>query len=442
MNFFKRYYDKVILLCLFVMFLGLMLKVLEINQQTQEISQDDLRLPTRNPDHQSVKNDKEHNVHRYTQLWKQLNMQWSQYHSGSGSDLVAAQKLAACPYCAEKAEQKLLTLIPFSDFGAACPVCNTKLTKPTAEQSMGRMITANDSDGDGISNEDEAKYGLNPEDERDANYDLDGDGFSNRYEIANKTRPDQGTSHPPLWHRLHLVAISTVKLPISVKSVNVNNSNNPNDWEFQYNLPQVRRGVLREVSRWASIGSEIQVDHNDKRRYRVVSINLYNPPQNGKAPAKPVPAAPAAAGKPASGDEKDPAFSRKYIIVVEEVRMDEGTGALERLELITGEPVYSKDQRPVLVDTGIPGSEPFTRRINTEFIISRYQGRRLNNKTERYRVIDADVKNNRVTLALIAGGFNFDISKAEKIVLTLGKDAIPREDWVRKREAEETRPEE
>ena len=129
MNFFKRYYDKVILLCLFVLFLGLMLKVLEINQQTQEISQDDLRLPTRNPDHQSVKNDKSHNVHRYTQLWKLLNMQWSQYHSGSGSDLVVAQKLAGCPYCAEKSEQKSLLLIPFSDFGAACSICKTKLTK-------------------------------------------------------------------------------------------------------------------------------------------------------------------------------------------------------------------------------------------------------------------------------------------------------------------------
>ena len=42
MNFLKRYYDKVILLTLFVFFVGLMLSVLSKVDETSEIKAEDL----------------------------------------------------------------------------------------------------------------------------------------------------------------------------------------------------------------------------------------------------------------------------------------------------------------------------------------------------------------------------------------------------------------
>ncbi len=53
-----------------------------------------------------------------------------------------------------------------------------------------------DDDNDGISDEDEIKYGLNPRDASDAIKDSDGDGISNIDEIAAKTDPNDKTSYP------------------------------------------------------------------------------------------------------------------------------------------------------------------------------------------------------------------------------------------------------
>ena len=76
------------------------------------------------------------------------------------------------------------------------------------------MITADDFDGDGISNVDEQKFGFNPYNPDDALYDADGDGFSNVYEIANNTNPLDPLSRPPLWMRLRFIGVETVELPL------------------------------------------------------------------------------------------------------------------------------------------------------------------------------------------------------------------------------------
>jgi hypothetical protein len=54
----------------------------------------------------------------------------------------------------------------------------------------------NDSDNDGITDSEEIKYGLNPYDPKDAQEDLDSDGFSNKDEILNGSNPLDPTSKP------------------------------------------------------------------------------------------------------------------------------------------------------------------------------------------------------------------------------------------------------
>ena len=53
-----------------------------------------------------------------------------------------------------------------------------------------------DSDHDGMPNEWELQYGLNPNDSRDAAADADGDGFTNLEEYEAKTDPKDPKSHP------------------------------------------------------------------------------------------------------------------------------------------------------------------------------------------------------------------------------------------------------
>ena len=59
---------------------------------------------------------------------------------------------------------------------------------------IGRDIA--DSDGDGMHNSWEVRYGLNPNSASDAAQDLDGDGISNRVEYLGVTRPDMASSVP------------------------------------------------------------------------------------------------------------------------------------------------------------------------------------------------------------------------------------------------------
>ena len=68
-----------------------------------------------------------------------------------------------------------------------CPFCGMKQHVVKVEV---------DSDNDGLPNEWEKKYGLNPNDPADAELDKDNDGFTNREEFEAKTDPSDPKSHP------------------------------------------------------------------------------------------------------------------------------------------------------------------------------------------------------------------------------------------------------
>jgi len=69
-----------------------------------------------------------------------------------------------------------------------CPFCS-------AGQEVVKKSSA-DFDNDGLPNDWETKYGLNPNDASDADKDPDGDGFTNAEEYAAKTDPTDKNSHP------------------------------------------------------------------------------------------------------------------------------------------------------------------------------------------------------------------------------------------------------
>jgi len=86
-----------------------------------------------------------------------------------------------------------------------CPSCNATLERIDP--------VSVDADGDGLPNEWETKYGLNPNDPSDANLDKDGDGFTNLEEFEAKTDPTDRDSHPDYLDSL------TIQLPLKETSL-------------------------------------------------------------------------------------------------------------------------------------------------------------------------------------------------------------------------------
>lgn len=74
MDFLKRHYEKVILLGLFVFFIGLMYLVQTVIDSTREVTEADLALPQRTPDYEQVV--KEGSEFDTAKLWADSHLKW------------------------------------------------------------------------------------------------------------------------------------------------------------------------------------------------------------------------------------------------------------------------------------------------------------------------------------------------------------------------------
>ena len=83
-------------------------------------------------------------------------------------------------------------------------------------------------------------------------YDIDGDGFSNVYEYMMHTDMGNVRNHPPLWHRLRVIEVGRIALPIKLVSVNTMDSDDPKQWELRIDA--------NGMSSFYMIGTELEVD--------------------------------------------------------------------------------------------------------------------------------------------------------------------------------------
>lgn len=94
---------------------------------------------------------------------------------------------------------------------AVCPYCKTR----QPEEKKIDLSTV-DTDGDGMPDVWEVKYGFSRMDPADADFDADGDGFTNLEEFEAKTDPSDPKSHPGYETRMSLKGIAGTKLPLRV----------------------------------------------------------------------------------------------------------------------------------------------------------------------------------------------------------------------------------
>ncbi len=95
---------------------------------------------------------------------------------------------------------------PIPQGAETCPFCGAK--QPTF------VKIDLDTDHDGLPNDWEKKYGLNPKDPTDAGKDKDGDGFTNMEEFQANTDPTDANAHPDYLDALSVASeVTETRLP-------------------------------------------------------------------------------------------------------------------------------------------------------------------------------------------------------------------------------------
>jgi hypothetical protein len=356
-DFINKHYEKLILLGMLLFFIFAMINVLSIASQTSEVKDSDLKIPTRQPDFEPEADKAKYSVSAIrregTYIWQKGVARSKQASSGFYSDLTEFPGLAVCLPGKDDSgnESGCGMMVPRSVFsGKPCPNCGRILPTPPARPKMRRnVITPDDSDGDGISNTDEEKYRLDKLNPHDALYDADSDGFSNIYEIENKTDPTIARQHPPYWTLLRIVAVRREELPIRLKSINTNRSNDPKRWDIQLNVDLKRNdGSTRTRTELARLNGTVKIEN---RTYKIVKIERVLADSSGKSVKK---EEFVAGGVMQGTGDKAQDLSKIYLEEVLDYKQKQRGDKPDKLEMQVLKPVYSSDRRPVLENMGAP----------------------------------------------------------------------------------------
>ena len=146
-------------------------------------------------------------------------------------------------------------------FGAEmCPFCKHK----PAEKELPVVIA--DTDGDGMTDDWEKKYGLDPANGADAGKDKDGDGFTNLEEFTAKTDPTDGNDHPDYLDSLAVtLPLAETKLPFVFEKV----MKLPAGYRFYFKDPVAKNDYGRRGLQYTPLAGE----DIGKTGYTVVSYN-------------------------------------------------------------------------------------------------------------------------------------------------------------------------
>ena len=415
MDFLKRHYEKLILLGLALAFIATMFHVLSIINRTKEVKDSDLQIPQFTADYQQK--DPQDPAFRSEELATSTAPRWTASArrnvdcSDFSSDLVRTFEMARCPKCER--------IIPFRPFfqNKACPWCGQELKAPPERpRSRIGIRTAEDSDGDGIKDADEQKFGLNPQDPDDALQDNDGDGFSNLFEVEQGFSPVNAANHPPLWMRLRFKDMNRVPLPLKFSALNTQNTSDKKKWDIQFNITKRNyQGKLVERTQMEMLGGTVSID---KREYKIVDIEFKKRSISAKK------------DNSKDRDEKEEMIDESRVILEEVV--EDKSATPDRLVVKVGETAYSSDRRLILEDIGVLADEngkrpTFVLRPGDSFSIG-------DRRTGISRLILKEINEDAKTAVLVnrSSRANEDpeLDSRKKRMVVTAESAIPQDMWV------------
>ena len=438
MDFLKRHYEKLILLGMLVLFIGIMLYVVSVAKQVQSVSDSELNLEDRQLRSGLEKkvdvNDKAYQTSLILaeglsnwQVSKQRQLFTADRKAveGTYSDLVIAAAISACPHCRY--------YIPRYYFrnGVKCPACGVELADvPARPKERSRVRTESDTDGDGMPNSYETSKGFDPQDDTDQLMDADGDGFSNLYEYENDTDPKASKSRPPLWYRLRYVAMESVVLPIKLSSIShMNQLNNKSKWILQFSVPKMKKGkIQRNKGKIVELSTDYYINDTfkiEENTYRIVDAH-YDVKKVGE------------------NKYQDLSWVKLLQVVPADFK-----GKPDELTIYALKEVLSNDKRLILEDVGVPlnseadagkkenGRPKYIVRAGSVLTLG---NKRIGEETYRLRMVDERLKTALFERPDVTQGDMTKDVNGKKILVT--KDSEISEDLQVKKVVKKTREDE
>lgn len=154
----------------------------------------------------------------------------------AAGNFLASERRVFCKSCKK----------PIKDGSKTCPFCGEAQPEPE------KVVL--DTDGDGLPDDWEKKYGLDPT-RNDANEDKDGDGFTNAEEYAAGTDPSDRNSHPDYLDSLKVVLpLKETVLPFYLRSY----MKTPSGMKLEFFDPKRRNDYGKNGYRYSVlVGGEI-----------------------------------------------------------------------------------------------------------------------------------------------------------------------------------------
>lgn len=219
--FLIRHYEKILLAALLAVFICLLLFQLLLWRQSKNIQVEGLTAyRNQRENYQKVDFESDKSEFRVLTRLTTEPALWKAAASRDGSsrdftNFMVPYAMALCPKCHG--------VIPASAFPASdaevgsksCPFCGKNLDEPYRSASKKGL----DTDNDGIPDETEETWGLNPKDPLDAAHDPDDDGFSNLEEFLSSTDFKKPDSRPPYHEKMSVLSVRREKLPFRLKLV-------------------------------------------------------------------------------------------------------------------------------------------------------------------------------------------------------------------------------
>ena len=261
MSFLRKHYEKVILaalLLIFVLLLGFQILIILRAKDVDIDSVVGVKPPR--PDYKKIQPDDP--AYNLDAVFGDKKALWAVRENKEGeSDVCEAPPLVRCPFGPH--------LIPVTDYPkqnakepGKCSYCGKEIRVLVSSI----IITAEDSDGDGIPDKWEQQYGLNFKDPKDAVLDPDEDGFTNLDEYKAGTNPKDPKSRPTYAKKLYVVDVKSVPLGLRLKHfASAERGKDPKKWEIQI---EVRRG-RRYRPAFTAVGGVVTVN---KKSYLIESI--------------------------------------------------------------------------------------------------------------------------------------------------------------------------